>query len=315
MENRSNQMLVGSIVLLLVAGLAAFIIWLAQFGAADDKPYDIFFSQSVDGLARGSNVTYAGVPVGEIEEIALLPDNPEFVRVRISIDGDVPILEGTTAQIAGIGFTGVSQITLDGGRQGAPAIDDIGPAGAPVIPTRPGAFGEILNSAPRLLERLTTLTERLTELLSDRNQASIAGILENTERLSRELAARGPEIADTLAQARIAIRETGQAAREIGELADTTDQLLGTEGRQLMQDLQSAVASAESSMESLDRTISAAEPGLNAFSRQTVPEIGQLVRDLREMTNALTAVSERLEREGASSLLGQRELPDYEPQR
>ncbi len=192
MENRSNQILVGSVVLGLIALLVFFTVWLTRIGDGSDNSYDIYFAQSVDGLARGSGVTYAGVPVGQINEISLVPDNPEFVRVRISIDDNVPVLEGTTATIAGIGFTGVSQISLDGGVQGGEPIDDEGPEGVPVIPTRPGAFGELLNSAPRLLERLTTLTERLTELLGDRNQNSIAAILANTERLTNELSAQGP---------------------------------------------------------------------------------------------------------------------------
>jgi phospholipid/cholesterol/gamma-HCH transport system substrate-binding protein len=314
MENRSNQILVGSVVLLLLAALIIFTVWLARIGDGSAKSYDIYFSQSVDGLASGSSVTYSGVPVGQIEEISLVPDNPEFVRVRIRISDDVPVLEGTSATIEGVGFTGVSQISLNGGIQGADPIDELGPGGVPVIPTRPGAFGELLNSAPRLLERLTTLTERLTELLGDRNQNSIAAILENTQRLTSELSAQGPEITATLTESRIAIRQAGIALEQIGELADTTDNLLGTEGEALMRDLRSAVASAESSMQSLDRTITAAEPGLNAFSQQTIPEIGQLVRDLGEMSEAMTAISQRINREGAGSLVGTTRLPDYEPQ-
>lgn len=314
MENRSNQILVGSVVLVLITALVLFTVWLSNLGGSDDKPYDIFFSQSVEGLARGSGVTYSGVPVGQIEEIALMPDNPEFVRVRIRVRENTPILEGTRASIEGIGFTGVSQITLDGGVQGAAAIDDIGPAGAPVIPTRPGAFGEILNSAPRLLERLSTLTERLTELLSDRNQNSIAAILDNTERLTAELAARGEDISATLADTRIAIRQVGNATEEIGQLANTTDGLLNDEGRAVLRDLQRTVASAESSMAALERTVAAAEPGLNTFSERTVPEIGALVRDLRETSSSMRELSNRLNREGASSLVGSPSLPDYEPQ-
>ncbi|MEQ9663272.1 MAG: MlaD family protein [Parasphingopyxis sp.] len=314
MENRSNQILVGSVVLVLITALVLFTVWLSNLGGSDDKPYDIFFSQSVEGLARGSGVTYSGVPVGQIEEISLMPDNPEFVRVRIRVRENTPILEGTRASIEGIGFTGVSQITLDGGVQGAAAIDDIGPAGAPVIPTRPGAFGEILNSAPRLLERLSTLTERLTELLSDRNQNSIAAILDNTERLTAELAARGEDISATLADTRIAIRQVGNATEEIGQLANTTDGLLNDEGRAVLRDLQRTVASAESSMAALERTVAAAEPGLNTFSERTVPEIGALVRDLRETSSSMRELSDRLNREGASSLVGSPSLPDYEPQ-
>jgi len=314
MENRSNHILVGSVILCLILALVIFTVWLARLGDGSDNAYDIYFAQSVSGLARGSGVTYSGVPIGQIEDIALVPDNPEFVRVRIRVNEDVPVLEGTTATIEGIGFTGVSQISLDGGVRGADPLDDAGPGGVPVIPTRPGAFGELLNSAPRLLERLTTLTERFTELLGDRNQNSIAAILENTQRLTEELSAQGPEITATLAESRIAIREAGIALNEIGELADTTDNLLGSEGLALMRDFRSAVASAESSMAALNRTITAAEPGLNAFSQHTIPEISQLVRDLGKMSETLTAVFQRINREGAGSLVSTTQLPEYEPQ-
>ena len=101
--------------------------------------------------------------------------------------------------------------------KGAPPIEDIGPEGKPVIPTKPGALGELLSSAPKLLERITTLSERLAELLSDQNQESLSGILANVDRLSKALADRGPEIAATLAETRIAIRQAGDAAQKVGE--------------------------------------------------------------------------------------------------
>ena len=46
----------------------------------------------------------------------------------------------------------------------------------------------------------------------------------------------------------------------------------------------------------------ASRPGLQAFSKQTLPEVGLLVRDLRDMADALSGVAERLNRGGASSL-------------
>jgi len=148
-------------------------------------------------------------------------------------------------------------------------------------------------------------------LLSDRNQASIAGILDNVEKLSGSLAQRGPEIAATLAQTRVAIEQAGNAAEEIGKLAGTTNDLIDKEGRPLMADLRKTVASAKTSMETLDAAIGDARPGLQAFSKQTVPEVGQLVRDLRDMSEALTAVATRLDRGGAGALVGTPKLPDY----
>lgn len=311
METRSNQVLVGSVVVILLIALLASVVWLARLSGKTEKEYDIFFKQSVDGLAKGSSVSFSGVPSGQVKEIALWKNDPQFVRVRISINDEVPVLQGTSATIQGVGFTGVSQIQLDGAVKGAPPIVDIGPGGAPVIPTKPGALGELLNNAPKLLERLTTLTERLTELMSDRNQASIAGILENVQTLSGALAARGPEIAATLAQTRIAIEQAGNAAEQIGQLAGTTNTLLTEDARPLVADLRVTVNHARQSMENLDAAITDVRPGLQAFSKQTMPEVGVLVRDLREMAESLTAVSEKLNQGGAGSLIGNQKLPDY----
>src|SRR3546814_1893963 len=82
--------------------------------------YDIVFKQSVNGLAKGSSVNYSGVPSGQVEKIELWRRDPSFVKVRISVKEGTPVLQGTTATIAGVGFTGVSEIVLDGAVKGAP---------------------------------------------------------------------------------------------------------------------------------------------------------------------------------------------------
>jgi phospholipid/cholesterol/gamma-HCH transport system substrate-binding protein len=313
METRSNHILVGGVVLAMIAAVLAFIIWLSQVSGEERKFYDIFFRQAVDGLARGSAVSFSGVPVGTVETIALEPRTPEFVRVRIAVREDTPILQGTTATIQGVGFTGVSQIQLDGAARGAPPITQPGPYGAPVIPTRPGGFAAILRSAPELLNRVSTLTERVTELLSDRNQDKISDILDNTERATRAFGDRAPEIAATLADARIAIRQAGDAAQRFGRVADTTDRLLNQETPALVRDLRGTIRSAQNTVNTLEATIGDARPGVQALTKQTIPEVGQLVRDLRETTDALRSITTRVDREGATSILGAPKLPDYEP--
>jgi phospholipid/cholesterol/gamma-HCH transport system substrate-binding protein len=157
------------------------------------------------------------------------------------------------------------------------------------------------------------LTERVTELLSDRNQDTISDILDNTERASRAFADRSPEIAATLADARIAIRQAGDAAERFGRVADSTDRLLNQEGQGLVRDLRGTIRAAQSTVDTLDATIGEARPGVQALTKQTIPEVGQLVRDLRETTDALRSITTRVDREGATSLLGAPKLPDYEP--
>ncbi len=309
METRSNHILVGGVVLALLAALAAFLVWLSGLSGGDAKEYDIFFKQSVEGLAKGSTVSFSGVPSGQIVQIELWQQNPEFKRVRVSLKKETPVLQGTTATILG-SFTGPSTIVLDGAVKGMPPIADLGPAGRPVIPTKRGGLGALLSSAPQLLERISTLTERVSELISDKNQNSIAGILDNTNRLTDALADRGPDIAETLVDTRIAIRQAGDAIEKIGNLAENVDGQAGP----LVSDLRLTVASAKRSMDTLDATLKDAQPGVQAFSKNTIPEVGQLVRDLRVMSESLSAVATKIDQGGATSILGSPKLPDYKPQ-
>jgi phospholipid/cholesterol/gamma-HCH transport system substrate-binding protein len=315
METRSNQILVGGAVLALIVAVLAFIIWMSQVSAEETKRYDIFFNQAVDGLARGSAVTFQGVPVGQIDSIELEPNNPQFVRVRISVAADTPVLEGTTATIQGVGFTGVSQIQLDGAMRGARPITQKGPYGVPVIPTKPGALGQLLNSAPELLERISTLTERLSEALDEDNQRSIQGILANSERITRALADRSPEIAASLAEARVAIAQAGRAAAAFERVANSSDRLLNEDGRPMINDLRNTIRSAENSMKNLDAVLSETRPGVQALTKQTIPEIGLLVRDLRETTDNLNTLTGRMEQQGIGGLIGGEKLPTYKGDR
>jgi len=330
METRSNQVLVGSITLGLLAALVIFMIWLSSVTGGGEKHYDIFFTQSVEGLAKGTGVTFSGVPVGQIDSINLEPRSPNFIRVRITVNDETPVLEGSTATIRGVGFTGVSQIQLDPPENPAPgqprrahaalACPEQNPQsecpyGVPVIPTKPGALGQLLNTAPELLERVSTLTERLTELLSDRNQESIAAILDNLQQVSHSLAERSPEIAATIAEARVSIRQAGEAADQIGRLAGTTNGMLDRDGRPLIADLRRTLRTADSTIAELQGAVQDARPGVQAFSTQTLPEIGQLMRDLRQTSESLRDITDRLNQQGVGGVIGGQRLPDYHPGR
>jgi phospholipid/cholesterol/gamma-HCH transport system substrate-binding protein len=318
METRSNHVLVGSVVLILLAAIMIAAFWFSRISDGQDTLYDIYFKQSVNGLAKGSGVSYSGVPSGQVKEIELWKRDPNFVRVRIAVKKETPVLQGTTATIQGVGFTGVSEIVLDGAIKGAPPLrcpdahpETACPDGVPVIPTKPGALGELLNNAPQLLERLTTLTERLTELLNDKNQASIAGILRNVETLTGALSQRGPEIAQALSETKVTLQKVGNAADEMSKLIGTTNAMLDEDGRPLIKDLRKTLQSANKSLDTLNATIAEAQPGVQTFSRDTMPQVNLLVHDLREMSRSLRAISEKVNHQGAGSLFGDPPLPEY----
>jgi phospholipid/cholesterol/gamma-HCH transport system substrate-binding protein len=315
METRSNYVMVGAVTLAMLAGLLLFTVWIAGLSGKATRCYDIYFAQGVSGLNKGTNVTFSGVPVGQISQISLLPARPEFVWVRIEVDSETPVLQGTTAEIHGVGFTGVSEIQLGGAVKGARRITQVGPQGCPVIPASSSGISALLNSAPELIDRIQRLTERLTELLSDRNQNAISDILENVDRTTKVLADRAPELADAIGDARIAARDAGVAAEKWGQVADTTNVILKENAQPAAENLQKAIASVQQAADNLDAMLADARPGVQNFSKSTMPEANRLIRDLRELTQSLKAVSERVEQNGIGGTLGPQKLPDYEPRK
>jgi phospholipid/cholesterol/gamma-HCH transport system substrate-binding protein len=290
-----------------------FIVWLAGLSNKATKCYDVYFSQGVGGLNKGSNVSFSGVPVGQVQKISLLPNRPEFVWVRVEVDNETPVLQGTTAQIKGVGFTGVSEIQLDGAVRGSPPIQQVGPQGCPVIPATAGGLGALLNSAPELLQRIQRQTERLTELLSDTNPNAIADILENIDRTSKVLADRAPEMADAVVQVRIAAHNAGLAAGNIAALSENTNRLVTEQGQPAAQDLRKAIASVQQATDNLNAMITDARPGVQNFSKSTLPEANRLVHDLRDLTQSLQQVSDKVNQQGIGGALGPEKLPDYKP--
>jgi phospholipid/cholesterol/gamma-HCH transport system substrate-binding protein len=313
METRSNYVMVGAVTVALLVGVLLFIVWLAGLSNKQTKCYDIYFAQAVGGLNKGSNVTFSGVPVGQIEKISLLPSRPEFVWVRIEVDEQTPVLQGTSAQIKGVGFTGVSEIQLDGAARGSPPITQIGPQGCPVLPATSGGLGALLNSAPELIDRIQRLTERLTELLSDKNQNAIADILENIDVTTKVIRERAPELGDTIKEIRLASHNAAIAANNIAALTDNTNRLVSEQGRPAMENLNKAIVSARQAADNLDAIISDARPGVQNFSKSTLPEANKLVHDLRQLSQSLQDVSNRVNQQGIGGALGPDKLPDYKP--
>jgi phospholipid/cholesterol/gamma-HCH transport system substrate-binding protein len=306
---------VGVVTLAIVVALLGFVLWLSRYSGEERREFDIFFRQSVSGLAVGSAVTFSGVPVGQVRTIALVPERPEFVRVRIEVQQDVPILEGTTASLQGVGFTGVTQIQLAGSTAGQRPLETVGPFGVPVIPATASGIGQLLESAPQTLERVNVLLARLNELLDDPNREAIGKVLVNLDKTTAAIAAETPALRQTIRKAATTMEAAGRAADQIAATGASADRLLTENGKPLMRELSRTLATADETLQRLERVAAAAEPGVAALSSQTVPEVNRLVRDLQEVTASLGALTAKLDEDPLGAVTGGRPLPDYQPEK
>ena len=319
METKANYVWVGAVTLALLALLAGAIVWMARLSEGSRHEYDIFFKQAVDGLSKGSAVNYSGVPVGQVTKIELWDKDPGFVRVRISVDKEVAIRVGTTATMQG-SFTGVSNLQLEGASKDAPLLvcTDANrlaacPEGVPVIPTKRGGLGELLNSAPLLLERLAALTERLTLLTSDKNQRSIENILANTDRLSSGLADASPQMQRTLIELQATLAEARVALGGFEQAANSANAMLNENVRPMLGQVDKSLKTIDRAADQVNGLVADLRPGAKRLHDSTLPEAEATIRDLRATTKSLRTMTEKLNDQGAKGLLGGQQLPDYKP--
>ena len=311
METRANYVWVGVATLVLLALVAGFTVWIARLGRGERDTYDIYFLQSVDGLSRGAEVSYAGVPAGQVSQIEVWPRDPSVVRVRISLDPKIPILQGTTASIQG-SFTGLSTIQLSGGKNGAAPITAAGPDGEPVIPPMRTGIGALLTSAPILMDHLTSLTERLNMVFSAQNQRAISGILANTNQFTGNLAKASPQLGKTLADLDATLLQATQTLAEFQKIAAAANNVGDANSRSLVHQLAATLKSAQAAADSLHATLGDAGPAARQFSQSTLPEAEVELRDLKAATRALRDLTERIDEQGIGAVGGQK-LPEYHP--
>ena len=162
--------------------------------------YVIYFDDSVMGLERGAEVMFAGVRVGRVERIDLVPDDLRRVKVTIAVKRNLPIRTDTAATLQFAGITGLKLIDLRGGSPGAPRL----PPGS-VVPSSPGLLDRMEQTAERL-------SERSEELLDGAGQ-----VMRNLEQTSDELRAM---VQENRAALRGTISEVGDAARHASAVLD-----------------------------------------------------------------------------------------------
>ena len=166
METRSNHVLVGAVTLALLAGLLVFIVWLAGLSNKTTKCFDILFQpRRSRGSTRARRSLSRAFRSARSSRSACCPTGPNSSGCGSRSMPKRRCSRAPPRQIKGVGFTGVSEIALDGAVKGGQPLTQVGPQGCPVIPASSGGLGALLNTAPELIDRIQRLTERLTELL------------------------------------------------------------------------------------------------------------------------------------------------------
>lgn len=313
MEPKGNYLLVGLFVAVLGTAVLIGVLWLGKmdYRGVNDR-YEAYFRESVAGLSVDSTVKYRGVDVGRVKNIALNPDNPEEVRLTLDIAKGTPIKTDTVAVLETQGLTGLATINLTGGSRDASRLEALEGQDYPVIKTGPApsffrsdeAIARLLSekTLTDLLANLDTLAKGASETLDAENRAVLKQTIKELSDVVHTVAVRRGDIEKSL----------NGAAKSADNLAQLTT-ALNEQVPLLLTRINKSAAALSTMTDELAKTskvvrsvVDDNRPELERFSRQTLPEAGLLVTELRQLASVLGRVAQDLEREPNALVFGRK---------
>ena len=307
METRANYVLIGAFTLVVSIALLLFGLWAAKYSSERSwQRYMIVFDEAVTGLSVGSPVQYNGISVGSIEKLSLDPQDPRRVVAIIRADASTPIKTDTRAKLAITSLTGPAIIQLSGGTPGAPMLTAVDQREPPVIQTAPSALQNITDTANRIVERLD-------QVLSDKNVASITATLENLESMSNSLASREDGLESLIVSARDAAQNLDKTLTTTNGTIERLDQNLVRELPGILDKLDKTLAKLDSAAGNADAILGENRAAISSFANDGLGQLGPTLTELRGLVRDLRRVSDRLEGNPARYLLGRDAPKEFDP--
>ena len=294
MEEKVNFAVVGVFVLVLSAALIGGVLWLSS-GKSYRTSYDIYQTytkDSVAGLNINAPVRYRGVDVGRVRKIALAPNNVEQVQLTLAIERGTPVKTDTLAVLQTQGLTGLAFVELTGGSRDSPALEAQKDEKYPVIKSGPSLMSRLDSAITSLLGNLNKSSENFNSLMDEENRRAVKHALANLEILSRTMAARSAMIDSSLSNAARIMENTARLSDELPQLAQRVQSSSDAFNR-VANELGKAASNANVTLEDARQ-----------FTSSTLPEVHQLVIELRDLTNSLRRFSSELEQNPSALIYG-----------
>ena len=331
METKSPYVLIGAAVMVFIAAIVGFVVW--KLRAGDNTAYayyTILFSGEVQGLNRDSQVYYRGLRVGRVHSIGLSSRSEvqrstgreriaEKIEVTVAVDSSIDIRERSYAVFEKPFIAGAAFVQIVGRLE----VDQVKPkkklGETPYPEIREGAsfLQATSTSAQELLAKASTTVDRLNEVLSPDNIASVSETLRNLSTVSNAIAKQDAAIQSTLADLPAAINEIRRTFDRLNAVSDQVALLMtelgpqddktrkALEGKQPSElaktivDARKTLASINGAADQLNKLVGDSKTPVKQFTETGLAELSLAVRELRQLTANLNVLATKLERDPA----------------
>ncbi len=302
METRAHYVIIGTVVLVAIAGALLFVLMISQ-NRAEFEEYDIVFRDRVSGLTKGAPVRFNGIQKGEVYQLTIDPDDPSIVVARIRVESDTPVKEDTRAELELVGFTGLAVIQLVGGGKDARNLKDM-QRGVPQIEADASGLAAFLEGSGDIVASAN-------RLLSVENTEAVAKILRDFSSVTGAVAAEEASIRETLRNAATLTDHLADTAEELARAADGLDALINDDAPQTLVEARVALREASTLMKDLQAVVEENREPLAVFTDQGLAQVAPMIAEARRTFHTLDQVLREVDRDPRGYILGQ-STPRYE---
>lgn len=311
MEPKAHHVVIGFFTLAAVSAALLFALWLGKTSADTEWAYyQIGFDHPVGGLSKGNPVLYSGVPVGNVQDLELAPDNPAHVRVLVRVDSDIPVRENSRVELVLANITGSMSIQFTGGSPDSPVLTGTRDA-PPFIQADQSTLSNLLSNSESLATKSDQLLSSANDLLAADNLENLAAILENIRQTSDSVLANRERLIEVMAQLEAAGARTEEAAMKVSGAADSARNVLGEDVRPVLIAMTDAIKTLQPTLDRIDRLTADNEQALDS-GLQGLGQLDPALRELRSTLRNLSSFTRKLEQDPAGTLWGGDNMKEFE---
>ncbi len=301
MEAEARYTFVGAALLVLLAAVAAGLVWLQDSGSRREFAYyNIFFErQSLDGLSQGGEVAVRGIKVGRVEDIALT-QSVNRVRVVVRVDRRLPVAQNTVAVVTRNLVTGIATVNLVTPTQGGPPLVDV-PAGSeyPVIAEGQSDVDNLTGRVSQIGDLAAEAIDNVNRTLRAENREALTASLKNLRELTDGLNRRLANLDKALAAFDTSMAAVTRAGDRVAAVAESTGNKLDPALAEVQVTMRAVAAAAQS----LERESKGLSTSVNRAADATDDQLSAVAIELRSSVEAFNRALDRF-RDPAAAVLG-----------
>ncbi|MCE0724325.1 MULTISPECIES: MlaD family protein [Legionella] len=229
MEAKTNYTIVGVVVLILLVGLLAAMLWLSVgFNQKKYTTYTVYMHEAASGLTKDAPVKFNGVQVGYVKEIQLNQSDPRQVEILLNIEDGTPVTTSTYATLNSQGITGVTYIGLSASTSDLTPIPQMPGEPFPVIPSKPSVFTQLDSILKKVSEDVGSVSDEAKRIFNEENAKHVRHILTNIDHFSKNLAKTSRDFPHMLDELRVGISKFNTMAESLSQAGSSVSKTMGT---------------------------------------------------------------------------------------